>query len=187
MRVIAGTAKGMRLGAVAPGTRPITDRAREGLFASLGHEVDGARCLDLFAGTGALGIEALSRGATSCTFVDRERRATASVQANLEKTRMDGRARVRTADVAAYLRKRSSAEQPYDLVFLDPPYEVGDPYLGGCLAALGAGWLASEGWTVVLTRGHKSPLPAVPVHFAVRRQLRYGDSLLIIYREVAWA
>lgn len=187
MRVIAGTAKGMRLGAVPPGTRPVADRAREGLFASLGHEVEGARCLDLFAGTGALGIEALSRGASSCTFVDRARQATVAVRANLEKTRLADRARVRTADITVYLRKRSSGEEPYNLVFLDPPYELGDPYLGGCLAALDAGWLAPEGWTIVLTRGHKGLLPAVPVHFAARRQLRYGDSLLIIYREVRWA
>src|SRR6476469_8214458 len=69
------------------------------------------------------------------------------------------------------------------LVFLDPPYELADPSLSGFLAALDAGWLAPEGWTVVLTRGHKSSLPTVPVHWATRRQLRYGDSLLTLYRE----
>ena len=81
----------------------------------------------------------------------------------------------------------SDPDAPYDLVFVDPPYVLADPTLSACLAALDAGWLAPEGWTVILTRGHKSSLPAVPVHWATRRQLRYGDSLLTLYREDRWA
>ena len=91
MRVIAGAAKGVRLGTVPAGTRPVSDRAREGLFASLHERVRGARCLDLFAGTGALGIEALSRGAASAAFVERDRRAAAAVRDNLARTRLEGR------------------------------------------------------------------------------------------------
>lgn len=184
MRVIAGTAKGSRLGPVPPGTRPLSDRAREGLFASLGPEVEGARCLDLFAGTGAVGIEALSRGASSCTFVDRSREAASAIAGNLERTKLTDRGEVRTLDVLRYLRKRPAATPVFDLVFADPPYEIDLPFLTGCLGALETEWLASEGWTVVLTRGQKSPLPAVPLHWAARRQLRYGDSLLTLYVEV---
>ena len=187
MRVIAGSARGTRLGPVPAGVRPLSDRAREGLFASLGSDVPDARCLDLFAGTGAVGIEALSRGAASCTFVDAAREATDAVRSNLERAHVGERGTVRTADVAVYLRRRRADEPRFELVFLDPPYELGEPSLSGCLAALDAGWLAPEGWTVILTRGHKSSVPTVPVHWATRRQLRYGDSLLTLYREDRWA
>jgi 16S rRNA (guanine966-N2)-methyltransferase len=167
--------------------RPLSDRAREGLFASLGPDVADARCLDLFAGTGAVGIEALSRGAESCTFVDASREAADTVRSNLERSHLAERGTVRTSDVAVYLRRRRADESPYGLVFLDPPYGLGEAPLTASLAALDAGWLAPEGWTVVLTRGHKSSLPTVPVHWATRRQLRYGDSLLTLYREDRWA
>ena len=187
MRVIAGSARGTRLGPVPRGVRPLSDRAREGLFASLGREVSDALCLDLFAGTGAVGIEALSRGAASSTFVDASREASDAVRSNLERAHLVARGTVRTADVGVYLRRRRKDEPPYELVFLDPPYELGEPDLSGYLAALDAGWLAPEGWTVVLTRGHKSSVTAVPVHWATRRQLRYGDSLLTLYREDRWA
>ena len=188
MRVIAGAAKGARLGAVPPGVRPMADQAREGLFASLADRVDDARCLDLFAGTGATGIEALSRGASHCTFVDRSRRTTATIEGNLERTDLEDLATVRTSEVTAYLRRgRPAADEPYDLVFLDPPYEMEGPALDGCSVLLDDGWLAGTGWTVMVTRGQKGSLPAVPLHWAVARQLRYGDSLLTLYREVGWA
>jgi 16S rRNA (guanine966-N2)-methyltransferase len=186
MRVIAGSAKGVRLGAVPAGTRPLSDRAREGLFASLGGRVVGASCLDLYAGTGAVGIEALSRGALRCTFVDRSRDACRAIEGNLERTRFAARAAVRRADVPAFLRRPPPDGRP-DLVVLDPPYELGSPGLDRVLEALAASWLPPTGWTVVLTRGQKGSLPAVPVHWAVARQLRYGDSLLTLYREVGWA
>ncbi len=186
MRVIAGSAKGRRLGGVPPGVRPLSDRAREGLFSSLGERVVGARCLDLFAGTGAIGIEALSRGATSCVFVDRSRRAAAAIRANLARAGFADRAEVVTSDVGEYLRAGPDEEQ-VELVFLDPPYELEGRSLETSLAALDRGWLAGDGWTVVLTRGHKGSLPGVPLHWAAGRQLRYGDSLLTLYREDRWA
>jgi 16S rRNA (guanine966-N2)-methyltransferase len=160
--------------------------AREGLFASLGSQVAGARCLDLFAGTGAVGIEALSRGASHCTFVDRSGAAVAAIRSNLIKTRLDAAAVVRAAAARGYLRARSGREEPFDLVFLDPPYELGSPYLDDCLDALSPGWLSPEGWTVVLTRGHRSAQPGLPLHWVARRQLRYGDSLLTLYQEELW-
>lgn len=187
MRVIAGTAKGVRLGAVPPGARPVSDRAREGLFSSLGGRVTDAIVLDLFAGTGALGIEALSRGAEHAVFVDRSGRATAAVRENLARTRLGERATVRQVDAQAFLGQAERPEGPFDLVLLDPPYDLEGPDLERILDALAGGWLADEGWTVVLTRGNRSSTPVIPVDWAVARRLRYGDSLLTLFQEVRWA
>ena len=118
MRIVAGTLGGRRLKAPpGRGTRPTSDRVREALFSILG-SVDGVRVLDLFAGSGALGIEALSRGAASAVFVDSDPRAVAAVRANLEDLELD--ASVHRRDALAYLR--SAPEGPFGLVFLDPPY-----------------------------------------------------------------
>jgi 16S rRNA (guanine966-N2)-methyltransferase len=185
VRVIAGSARGTRLAPVPPGVRPVSDRAREGLFASLGPAVHGARCLDLYAGTGAMGIEALSRGAASGTFVDRSRAATATIRDNLARAHLVDRGSVITSEVGALLRREPP--EGFDLVLLDPPYETDHGEIGERLRDLSAGWLAAEGWTVVLTRGHKGTLPTLPVHWAARRTLRYGDSLLTLYVEDRWA
>jgi 16S rRNA (guanine966-N2)-methyltransferase len=187
MRVIAGTAKGRRLGPVPPGTRPVSDMAREGVFASLGTAVPGAACLDLYAGTGAMGIEALSRGAARCRFVERSRPAAAAIRDNLRRTDLEDRGTVVAAAVEGVVRRRPPTDAPYRLVVVDPPYELGTADLGSVLASLDRGWLDPAAWTVVVTRGQKSPLPAVPVHWAARRHLRYGDSLAILYTEVGWA
>jgi len=133
-----------------------------------------------------MGIEALSRGAQHCTFVDRARAATSAIRANLERTGLEGEAAVVTADVVGYLERRAPPEAPFGLVFVDPPYAVAGPALDRPLAALESGWLDPEGWTVVVTRGHKGSLPEVPLHWAARRRLRYGDSLFIAYTEVGW-
>ena len=187
MRVIAGTAKGTRLGPVPPGTRPMSDMAREGLFASLGEAVVGARCLDLFAGTGAVGIEAISRGAAAATFVERSARAVQAIRDNLARAKVANAATVVKADVGRWLLGRGAAQGVFDIVLCDPPYDVAGDALDRVMTGIDAGWLAPESWTVMLTRGHKSLPPAVPVHWAVRRQLRYGDSLLTLYREERWA
>ena len=122
MRVVAGTAGGLRL--VAPAgqsTRPTTDRVREATFNALGSlgALDGARVLDLFAGSGAMGIEALSRGARHATFVERDRAAIDAIRANLATTRLAEAAAVVPADATAFL---ASGPQPFDLALLDPPY-----------------------------------------------------------------
>ena len=179
MRVIAGSAGGTPLVVPPRGTRPVSDRAREGLFSSLGDAVLDADCLDLFAGSGALGIEALSRGAATCTFVDTARSAAAAIARNLERTHLGHRGTVVVRDVGSFVQQPPA--RPVDLVFLDPPYEVAGPALDRVCTALEASWLPERGWTVVVTRGHKSSLPAVPLHWTARRQLRYGDSLVILY------
>ena len=172
--------------AVPEGVRPLSDRAREGLFASLGAEVEGAHVLDLFAGTGAIGIEALSRGSAHSTFVERSGPALGALRENLTKTHLAERATVVSADVVAFLRGPEPTHGPFDIVFLDPPYELGPPHLDEALQHLVGEWLRAP-WTVVLTRGRKNPNLVIPLHWHAARQLRYGDSLVTLFREVAWA
>jgi 16S rRNA (guanine966-N2)-methyltransferase len=123
MRVIAGSARGVPL--VAPrdrGTRPITDRVKETLFAILGERVVDARVLDLYAGSGAIGIEALSRGAAEAVFVERGRDAVAAIRRNLERTRLDDTVKVHASDVGKYLASADPTHR-FSLAILDPPYE----------------------------------------------------------------
>lgn len=122
MRVIAGTARGITLAAPRDRqTRPVTDRVKETLFAILGDRVIDARVLDLYAGSGALGIEALSRGASHAIFVERGREAVAAIRANLARTHLDERADVVAGDALRFLSATSDGD-PFDLAFLDPPY-----------------------------------------------------------------
>jgi 16S rRNA (guanine966-N2)-methyltransferase len=120
MRVIAGSAGGIRLNVPKGDVRPTMDRVKAAIFSSLGEAVIGARVLDLFAGTGALGIETLSRGAASVRFVDRDRQAVAAIERNLAKTKFAGR--VVQREVFDFLRRPISAEV-FDIIFADPPYE----------------------------------------------------------------
>lgn len=120
MRVIAGAAGGIRLDVPGVGVRPTMDRVKAAIFSSLGEEIIGARILDLFAGTGALGIEALSRGAASALFVEENSAAVASIEQNLARTKLKGR--VRKQDVFAFLRS-AQIREPFRIIFADPPYE----------------------------------------------------------------
>lgn len=161
MRVVAGTARGRRL-VTPPGTdtRPTTDKVREGMFNSL-HSlgaVTGARVLDLFAGSGALGIEALSRGARHCTFVERARPALAALRTNLAATGLDDRADVVATDAASFLARRRAGTH-FDLALLDPPYAFDDwaDLLAGLPATLAVCELDREldppaGWSAIRTR-----------------------------------
>src|SRR4249919_1174932 len=120
MRVIAGRAGGVRLAVPKHGVRPTMDRVKAAIFSSLGEAIIGARVLDLFAGTGALGIEALSRGAAAAIFVEDDRQSAQAIEKNLAKTNLQGR--VRDQDVFDFLRQRSNAEK-FQIIFADPPYE----------------------------------------------------------------
>jgi 16S rRNA (guanine966-N2)-methyltransferase len=178
VRVIAGSAKGTRLAPVPAGTRPVSDRAREGLFSSLGPRVLDARVLDLFAGTGALAIEALSRGAGEAVLVDSSPKAIRTIVDNLRRARMAGRAEVRRLDA---IRSIPGLSGTFDLVLLDPPYRIEARRLDEVLAALGASSLLGGGARVVLTRPKGGYTPVIPVHWAPERQLTYGDSVLFVY------
>jgi 16S rRNA (guanine966-N2)-methyltransferase len=177
VRIIAGTARGTRLARVPAGTRPLSDRAREGLFASLGDRVPGARCVDLFAGTGALGIEALSRGAASCLLVDSGAGAIRTIRENLGKTGLSERAQVRRVD----LRRRPAPRGPFDLAFLDPPYAFPAGTLARVLREV-TGSL-EPGGSVALTRPARSSTDVIPVDWHVVKRLAYGDTLVLVCRE----
>ena len=121
MRVIAGRAGGIRLVSPKAGVRPTMDRVKAAIFSSLGEMVIGARVLDLFAGTGALGIEALSRGAESALFVDEDRQAIVAIEKNLEKAGLRGR--IRNAEVFRFLKSIGNSSDKFRIIFADPPYE----------------------------------------------------------------
>lgn len=173
MRVIAGAAKGRRLrGPGGDATRPLTDRAKEALFSSLGASVAGAVVLDLYAGSGQLGIEALSRGAGACTFVERDRRAVAALRANVGAVGLGGH--VEAGDVERFLARESGERA--DIVFLDPPYAIDETELAGVVAAA-AGRLSGDGVLVVHRRHDHNP-PDVPAGFTIVDRRRYGDTVL---------
>jgi 16S rRNA (guanine966-N2)-methyltransferase len=153
------------------------------LFSSIGASVPDARVLDLYAGTGAMGIEALSRGAASALFVDRSPAAGRAIRENLRRARLSDRGRVEVADAAVFVRRDDTSGGPFDLVLVDPPYETGGSDLDGVLADLASRWLSGRNWTVVLTRGSRSSMPVIPVDCAVARRLEYGDTLVLVIRQ----
>lgn len=125
MRVIAGTARSIQLKTLEGlDTRPTTDRIKETLFNILQMDIQGSRFLDLFSGSGAIGIEALSRGAVSCALVDNSRRACECIRENLEKTHLKDKAIVMETDVITAINRLNSKKSVYDIVFMDPPYSL---------------------------------------------------------------
>lgn len=178
MRVIGGTAKGTRLGRVPAGTRPLADRAREGLFSSLGDRVVDARCVDLFAGTGAVGIEALSRGAARCAFVDSSPGAIRTIRENLARTGLAAGADVLRSDVRRFLERPGD---PLDVAFLDPPYRFPRTALQGVLEALHD--RLSDGALVALSRPSRTDTDVIPVNWTIVRRLAYGDTHVLLCRE----
>jgi 16S rRNA (guanine966-N2)-methyltransferase len=179
MRVIAGLAKGRRLHSV-PGevTRPITDRAKEALFDILGDRVVGCRFLDLFGGTGAVGIEALSRGAAHCTFVEKSWQAVRTIRENLEITGLGERAEVVHGDSFAYLRRPGL--DPFDIIYVAPPQ-----YRGLWRKALEQvdarpTLLTSEG--LVIVQIHPREVEEMPLReLTLRGERRYGSTVLRFY------
>jgi 16S rRNA (guanine966-N2)-methyltransferase len=178
-RVIAGAARGRRL-AVPAGrsTRPTSDRAREGLFGtlgSLGGSVEGAAMLDLYAGSGAVGLEALSRGARRVLFVEADPRAARVIQANIEAVGLPG-AELATERVDRVLARGPGGRDGFGLVVADPPYATADPEVAGVLAALlSGGWLA-PGAVVAVERATRSGPVGWPPGYAPDRSRRYGDT-----------
>ena len=187
MRIIGGRARGLHLAPVGDGDahahlRPTSDRVREAIFnllingrvAQTGNPVTGARVLDLFAGTGALGLEALSRGAAQATFVDDGRVARALIKRNIDL--------LRAGDDAVYLAANATALPPnrgqgFDLAFLDPPYGkgLGDAALATCVAG---GWFAPAALIV----WEDSQSPVVPPSFTPIDQRKYGDTFITLMR-----
>jgi 16S rRNA (guanine966-N2)-methyltransferase len=174
MRVIAGSAKGHTLWVPkVPGLRPTSDRARESLFNVLTPGMDGARVLDVFAGSGALGIEALSRGAAEATFVERSRRACEVIADNLERCGFSDSATIIQAEWRTALRRLGSGEARFDLALFDPPYDWEQADL--CLSALAEhSLLAADGLAVIEQRA--STELVIPEGWSRDRVLKVGDS-----------
>ncbi len=178
MRVISGTAKGRILKSPGEATRPITDRAKESLFNILSPRVRGANVLDLFAGAGSVGIEALSRGARSATFVELDRDALRAIHANLELTRLADRARVAREDVFRFIRH--GAVEPYDFIYIAPP-QYRELWAETLKSLDGRGFLAANG--IVVAQIHPKEYEELELEeFGLKEQRKYGSTLLCFYQ-----
>jgi 16S rRNA (guanine966-N2)-methyltransferase len=183
MRIIAGKAGRLAIKVPQAVARPTTDFVRQAIFSILGDRVDDSRALDLFAGSGAIGLEALSRGASTCTFVDEHRQASAVIQQNLEKTKLIG-GRIVKSDVQGFLKRDTAS---YDLIFADPPYwqhhgdkdHIGDLLASGLIAAR----LAPDGCLVAEISAHQRSPDGVALSLIDRRE--YGGSAVLLYAHPA--
>jgi len=178
-RIIAGAARGRRLAVPAAGTRPTSDRVREALFSTwqsaLG-SLSGIRMADFYAGSGAIGLEALSRGAAHALLVEKDRKAAQIITSNIETVGLPG-ATLRTDDVARLVQSPPSA--PYDLVFMDPPYDVDQQVLDELLSRLVENSWLTDGATVVIERGIRDAALVWPQGFEVSGVRKYGDTVLV--------
>lgn len=176
MRVITGTARGCRLETpTGQATRPTAERVKEGLFSAIQFEIEGRRALDLFAGSGQLGIEALSRGAASCVFVEQNGQAAELVRRNLQAAKLFSSAQVLTTEAFGFLAR---CREQFDLVFLDPPY--GDALLASCLAAVEPH--IADGGLVVCESDEGQALPETVGALQADRTYRYGRVHITLYR-----
>jgi 16S rRNA (guanine966-N2)-methyltransferase len=186
MRIVGGAFKGRRL--VAPkgeGTRPTSDRVREALMSSLvgrlGADLGGGTVLDLFAGSGALALEALSRGAGRAVLVERDRGALRAIAENVASLGVEDRVKVAEGDVLGAAGSRVAAAGPFALLFCDPPYRIDQTRVAARLAALGAGGAIIVGAPVVWEHGAGGVVPE-PEGFAQERTYRYGDTAVTLLR-----
>ena len=179
MRVITGKARGVQL-KTPEGlqTRPTSDSVKEALFSIIQFDIPGTRVLDLFGGTGQLGIEALSRGAKSAVFVDAGEKACALIREILRRCRMEGEGRVVRAD---YLEFLSRCRETFDIVFLDPPYA--EVFLENSLNKLGEIDILESGAIIVAERSVDKPLFVEIPGFARSKDYKYGNTLLTLYRK----
>jgi len=178
MRIIAGIAKGRSL-VVPPGSRPMTARAREGIFSSLGRAVAGARVLDLFAGSGSLGLEALSRGAASAVFVEQAVPGALAIQRNVAITGLGGE--VIRSKVLNYLKHPGGLEAQFDLAFVDPPYSDSLASIEEVMQQLEP--RLADGATVVVRRRAGGEPPLLPTSYVMVDRRRYGDDEVFRYLE----
>jgi len=181
MRISAGEHRGRRVQSPkGRKTRPTSDLLRQALFNVLGTRIERAIVLDLFAGTGAVGLEALSRGAAKATFVENDRGAVESLRANLAALRLTARARVLVGDVLSRLAKFEQAGERFDCVFLDPPYGAGDLAVQ-CIEMLAHGAVLRENGALFVQAFHKTALPERVGVLRRTWRRRYGESSLSLY------
>ncbi len=182
MRVIAGTAGGLRLAVPKSGVRPTMDRVKAAIFSSLGEAVIGAKVLDLFAGSGGLGIEALSRGAASAVFVEQDRQAVSAIEKNLSKARLQGC--VRPAGVFQCL-KRAAEKERFDIIFADPPYQKtksGERFTEKLLANEFLPQLLEPDGIFVLEKQPEEALPEMKFWRVVRQKTYGATEVLFLTR-----
>lgn len=178
MRVITGTARGMTLKAPAGlKTRPTLGQVKEALFSAIQFEIEGRRALDLFAGSGQLGIEALSRGAKSAVFVDSSRQAIAVVRENLTKTKLADKAKIVQSDYLSYL---AGCRETFDLIFLDPPYA--EVFLETALKRISEIDILSDSGIIICERPPEKQLPSEIGALLQSRNYRYGKTAVTLYR-----
>ena len=179
MRVISGKARGIQL-KTPDGmlTRPTADRVKEALFSIIHFDIPGARVLDLFGGTGQLGIEALSRGAKSAVFVDAREEACKLIRENLKRTKLEGEGRVIRSDYLDYL---SRCKENFDLIFLDPPYA--EVFLENALNRITEIDILQSGGIIVAERPLGKELPLEIDGYTRSKDYKYGKILLTLYRK----
>lgn len=181
MRIITGSARGVKLTTLAgENTRPTAERTKEAVFSMLQFGLEGRRVLDLFGGSGQMGLEALSRGAERAVFVDRERDAVEVIKANAAKTRLSDRADIRRSEAASFLATYSG--EPFHLVFLDPPYALG--LIPQCLEALATRCLLTAGGVIVCETGKAEEVfggnEQLAARFEILREKRYGAAYVTL-------
>ncbi len=177
MRIITGKAKGCRLETLAGlDTRPTVERVKEGVFSAVCFELEGRRVLDAFAGSGQMGLEALSRGAAKCVFVDHSREAVEVIRRNSVATKLSEMAAIHNADVLSYLRQ---CRETFDMVFLDPPYASGLHL--PCLQLLSA--MVAPGGAVLCESDRTAELPDTVGELLLERTYRYGRVTVRLYRK----
>ncbi len=179
MRVITGTARGRRMGELSGmDTRPTTDRVKEGLFNIIQFDIEGRKVLDLFGGTGQLGIECLSRGAVHCTFVDQRKDAVKLIRENLEITGLTDRAKVVQGDALSFL---SGTSERFHLIFLDPPYDAN--LLNSTLKRIAAIDILAENGIIICESRANQDLPELPAPYQKDKDYRYGRIKVTLYRK----
>jgi 16S rRNA (guanine(966)-N(2))-methyltransferase RsmD len=182
MRIITGMAKGVKLDAPAGlTTRPTSERAKEAVFSMLQFDIEGRRVLDLFAGSGQMGLEALSRGAQSATLVDQSKEAVGVIRRNAERAKLEKKMILLNQDFRVYLNGKLGAAQPFDLVFLDPPYKQG--LLTEALRLLATGGFLKPTSYVVCESGAPGVLsedPQLQEAYEVVKETKYGVAYVTI-------
>ncbi len=177
MRVITGSARGMTLRTLeGDNTRPTSEKVKEAVFSAIQFEIEGRRVLDLYAGSGQLGIEALSRGAESCTFVDSEKLAIKIIKENLEKTKLAFKAAVAQTDSLAFL---GMTDKVFDIAFLDPPYSTG--MLQKALAKSAP--IIAQGGVVICEHPYGEDMPQEEGGLVKTKEYRYSKTAVTVYRK----
>ena len=179
MRVITGKARGVQLKTPdGMQTRPTSDRVKEALFSIINFDIPGARVLDLFGGTGQLGIEALSRDAQSAVFVDQREDACKIIRENLRRTKLEGQGKVVRCDYLVYLRR---CREKFDIIILDPPYA--EVFLENALKCITEIDILQSGGIIVTERPLGKELPCTFDGFTRSKDYKYGQTLLTLYRK----